>query len=176
MRRIFGSLMALALAFGSGCSESDEAAGGASAKGAAIQARSLPAIWADILAQRDRVQAAVSKGTDMWHEDCAEVSSAATVLEALSLELIQGVADLPSVEDRRKSIQTLIGFLQTTIVTLRSDAIDETVGELPGVMIGFDALLQNFENHFTRDEIGSESVTSHPGFNPFYPAPPPSPI
>ena len=176
MRRIVGSLVVLALTFGTGCSDSDKAGGGASGEGATVQARSLPAIWADILTQRDRVHAAVSKGTDMWHEDCAEVVSAAAALDALALELIQRVTVEPSVEDRRKGILNLLGYFQSAVAALRSAAIDEIVGTLPDVMIGTDALLQGIENTFTRDEIGSESVVTHPGFNPVHPPAMPSPI
>ncbi len=171
MRRIVGSLMVLALALGLGCSNSDQTSGGAT-----IQSRPMPAIWADILTQRDLMQAAVSKGTDMWHEDCAQVSAAAAEIDKLAVELNQRVAEEASVADRRKGIENLIGYLQSAASTQRTAAIDEVIGSMPGVMIGIDALLQGLEKHFTRDEIGSESVVTRPGFNPVHPPPPPSPV
>lgn len=176
MRRIVGSLVVLALTLGSGCSKSDKAAGSTSGETATVQARSLPAIWKDILAQRDRAHAAISKDTDMWHEDCAEVSSAAVALDPLVLELSQGAAAQVSDPTRSGAIQQTIGYLQITLVQLRSEAIDETVGDLPGLMIGLDAVLQGLEATFTRDEIGSESVVTRPGFNPVRPPPAPSPV
>jgi hypothetical protein len=176
MRRIVGSLVVLALALGTGCSESDEAAAGASVEGAAVKARSLPEIWADILAQRDRLHAAISKGTEMWHEDCAEVASAAVAFDPLVVELGQRATEQLTAEPRHRGIQELCGYLQATTSMLRSEAIEEKVGVLPGLLISVDALLQGLENHFTREEIGNESVVTRPGFNPVRPPPPPSPV
>ena len=112
----------------------------------------------------------------MWHEDCAEVASAAAALDPLAIELSQRVEERVSDEVRRRGIQDLTGYLQTTILRLRSEAIDETIGALPGLMIAMDALLQGLETHFTREEIGNESVVTRPGFNPFHPPPAPSPV
>ena len=172
MRRIVGSLMALALIFATGCSDSEDAAG----EGAVVQARSLPAIWADVLVQRDHVQAATSKGTDMWHEDCAAVSAATAKLDELAVEMLQRVGVMPSVADRRLGIQNLIGNYQGLLAKMRSDAIDEMVGTMPTLMISLDSFLRGIEGHFTPEEIGSESVASRPGFKTIQPPPPPSPI
>ena len=176
MRRILGSLLVLALAFAVGCSKSDETPGGGLGEGATVQARALPAIWAEILTQRDRVHAAVSKGTDMWHEDCAEVSSAAAAMDALVIELNRRVAEEPSLEARRKHIGELVGYLQVTNKALREKAIDEVIGPFPALMIGLDAVLQAVEDVFSRDEIGSESVVTRPGFNTVRPPQVASPV
>lgn len=175
MLRIAGSLMVLALAFGGGCSGPDDS-GGAAATGGAIEARAVSEIWADILTQRDRVQVAVAKGTEMWHEDCEEVASAAAALDALANELGKRVAETPSFESRRLGLQEVVGYLQVTATTLRTKAVEEIVGDLPAIMIGLDYLLQNMEGAFTREEIGSESIVKRPGFNPVRPPPPPSPV
>ena len=176
MRRILGSLLVLALGSAVGCSKSNETPAGGSAESATVQPRALPAIWADILAQRDRVHAAVSKGTDMWHEDCAEVSSAAAAMDALLVELNRRVAEEPSLEARRRHIDELVGYLQVTSSTLREKAVDEVVGPFPALMIGLDAVLKSVEGAFTSDEIGSESVVTRPGFNTVRPARAASPV
>jgi len=176
MRRIVGSLLVLALTFAVGCSKSDDKSGGAPAESATVQARSLPAIWSDVLKQRDRIQVATAKGTDMWHEDCAEVASAAGALDALVVELNRRIAEEPSLEARRRRIDEMVGYLQVTSTTLRSTAVDESIGPFPALMIGFDAVLKGVEDVFTKDEIGSESVVTHPGFNTVRPPLPPSPV
>lgn len=176
MRRILGFLTVLALVLGTGCEKPAETADATSTEGEPIKARDLPTIWADLLAQRDRIHAAVSKGTDMWHPDCEEVSAAAAAVDGLSLELGQRVeADL-SVEARRRSIHEVISYMQTTASSLRENAIEETIGAMPPHMIALDAILQALENRFTPEEIGSVSVVSRPGFNPIHPPQPPSPI
>ena len=176
MGRIVGTLVVLALALGSGCSKSDQAAGGAADASTTVQARSMPLIWLDILAQRDRIYAAVSKGTDMWHEDCAQVSSAAAALDPLAIEFGRSVAVFPSGDTRRTGVELLLGYLQATTSTLRAAAIEEQVGSLPAMMIGLDALLQGIESSLGNAELGGESVVTRPGFNPERPPPPPSPI
>lgn len=176
MRSIVGLLMALALSLGSGCQESVETESGAGAEGGQIQARSLPVIWLDVLAQRDRIHEAVSKGTDMWHEECAQISSAAVSIDGLALEIRQRIAENPSTEPRFRALADLLGYLQVSAAAFRENAVEEVIGAFPSLMIGLDALLQGIENHFTRDEIGSESVVTRPGFNTVHPPPPPSPV
>jgi len=176
MRRTFGTLLVVVLAFGSGCSDSDPAAGGASGESTTVQPRSLPLIWLDILAQRDRIQAATAKGTDMWHEDCAQVSSAAAALDPLAVEFGKSVAVFPAADPRRIGAELLLGYLLATSSTMRSAAIEEQVGSLPAMMIGLDALLQGLESNVGTAELGGESVVTRPGFNPVRPPPPPSPI
>jgi hypothetical protein len=176
MRRIVGTLVVLALALGTGCSESSDTPAGAAGGSTTVQARSLAAVWADVLTQRDRIHEAVSKGTDMWHEDCAQVSAATASLDSLAVELGKSVAVLPEGEARRTGVELLLGYLQATTSTMRAAAIEEQVGSLPGMMIGLDALLQGIESHLTPEELGSQSVVTRPGFNPVRPPPPPSPI
>jgi len=47
---------------------------------------------------------------------------------------------------------------------------------LPGGMIQLDAYLRGLESHFTPEQLGGQSVTTRPGFNPEPPAPPLSPV
>lgn len=176
MHRIVGTLVVVALALCSGCSDSDPAAGGAAGESATVQARSLPEVWLDILAQRDRIQAATSKGTDMWHDDCAQVSAAAAALDPLLVEFGKSVQVIPAGDERRTGAELLLGYLQATSATMRSAAIEEQVGSLPGMMIGLDALLQGLEASVGTAELGGVSVATRPGFNPTRPPPPPSPI
>jgi hypothetical protein len=173
MHRIVGTLVVVALAFGSGCSDSDPAEGGESAT---VQARSMSEVWLDMLVQRDRIHAATSKGTDMWHEDCAEVSAAAAALDPLLVEFGKSVQVIPVGDERRIGAELLLGYLQATSSTMRSAAIEEQVGSLPGMMIGLDALLQGLEASVGTAELGGVSVATRPGFNPVRPPPPPSPI
>jgi hypothetical protein len=176
MHRIVGTLVALALAFGSGCSDSDPAAGGAATKSATVQPRSLPVVWLDILAQRDRIQVATAKGTDMWHEDCSEVSSAAAALDPLVIEFGKSVAVFPVGDLRRTGAELELGYLLSTTSTIRATAVEEQVGKLPALMIGLDAVLQGLESSVGTAELGGVSVLTRPGFNSVRPPPPPSPI
>ncbi len=175
MRWMVGALVVAALALG-GCSDSGTTGGEPAAAVSTVQPRSVAVVWADILGQRDQIYSAVSKGTDMWHEDCAQVSAAAAAMDALAVELGKSIVVIPSSDPRRGGVELLLGYLQTTTSSLRSAAIEEHVGSLPAMMIGLDALLQGIESHLTREELGAESVVKRPGFNPVRPPPPPSPI
>ena len=175
MRRMIGTLLLAALALG-GCSDSEPGAAEGAIPGATVQPRKLSLVWLDILDQRDRIYAAVSKGTDMWHEDCAQVSAAAAVLDKLAVELGGSLGVIPAGDPRRGGVELMLGYLQTTAHSLRSAAIEEEVGALPATMIGLDALLQGIESHLTPEEIGHQSVTKRPGFNPVRPPPKASPI
>jgi hypothetical protein len=172
MLRFAVSLLALALIVGTGCSRSDDAAKGA----AGVQARNLPEIWADILKQRDLMEVAVSKGTDMWHEDCAAVAKVAVKLDELAIEMRERTRQMTSIEDRRRNVDTVLGVFQSLISQIHNHATQENVGEMSNLIISLDAVLRGVENNFSADEIGSESVATHPHFNPVKPPPPPSPI
>jgi hypothetical protein len=176
MSRIAGSLLVVVLGLGSGCSDSEPTASDAPPASSTVQARSVPVVWADILAQRDRIQVAVSKGADMWHEECAEVSSAAAALDPLFVEFGKSVAALPGMDYRLNGVELLLGYLLATSATIRSAAVEEQVGVLPGMMNGLDALLHGTESHLKREELGPESVVTRPGFNPTLSPPPPSPV
>jgi len=176
MLRFVGPLVALALVFVTGCSGSDDAGGSATGAGASVGARNLPEIWADVLKQRDLIQVAISKGHEMWHEDCAAVSSGAGRLDELAVEMLERTRQMPSVEDRRRGIESVMGHFQAVISQMRNEALQENVGEMPGMIISLDAFLRGIENHFTPEEIGSDSVATHPNFNPVRPPPPPSPV
>jgi len=73
-------------------------------------------------------------------------------------------------------VESLIGLYQSLLSQLHNHAIQENVGEMPGLMISLDATLRSIENHFSAEEIGTESVATHPNFNPVKPPPPPSPV
>lgn len=175
MPRFAGCFVALALiVVGTGCSRSDEAGGAA---GGSVQARELPEIWADTLKQRDLMQVAVSKGMEnMWHEECAAIAAVAVKLDELAIELGVRTRQMPSIQDRRRGIENLVGLYQSLISQLHNHAIQENVGEMPGLMISLDATLRSIENHYSAEEIGSDSVATHPNFNPVKPPPPPSPV
>ena len=174
MQRITAALLVLAISIGTGCSRSDDATG--SVASSTIQARELPAIWADVLVERDRIQAATAKEHEMWHEDCATVADAAAKLEGLATEMALQIAVMPTIADRRVGIQRQMGNYQGLLRQLRGTAIQEIVGEMPNSMIALDAYLRGIEGQFTLAEIGGESVVTHPKFNPIKPPPPPSPI
>lgn len=176
MHRIVGALVVVALAFGSGCSDSDPAAGSAPAESTTVKPRSLPEVWLDILVQRDRIQSAVAKGTDMWHEDCAQVSAASAALDGLAVEFGKSVAVFPAGDQRRIGAELLMGYLQQTSATLRTTAIEEQIGSLPGMLIGLDALLKGIEATVGTADLGGVSAATRPGFNPVRPPAPPSPI
>jgi phenylacetate-coenzyme A ligase PaaK-like adenylate-forming protein len=175
MRWMAGTLLVAALALG-GCSDSDTAGGEAAPASTAIEARPLREIWPDILTRRDEIHAAISKGTDMWHEDCAQVSAAAAALDTLAVELGQGSTQIPANEVRRTGLSLLVSYLQTTAMSLREAAIEEHVAKLQSMMIGLDALLEGIETNLTAEERANQSVVTRPGFNPSRPPPPPSPV
>jgi hypothetical protein len=176
MRRIAGSLArslaVLALVVATGCSGSGEEG----AKTATVQARELPAIYSDILDARDRAHKAIAKGTDMWHEDCAEVSAATGQLETLLTEVQQRASQMPELGTAITGLESHIGLTLGVVTMMRENAVQEVVGMLPGNMIQLDAFLRGLETHFTPEQIGGKSVTTRPGFNPNPPPPPPSPI
>lgn len=176
MRRITAAILALSLCLTAGCWRSDSEKSGSAADADTVQARELSAIWADILTQRDRIQAATAKKHEMWHEECAAVSSAAAELEKLATEMNGRIARMSALGERKNGIQSVVGNLEGLIEKLRSAAIHEVVGEMPNLMISLDASLRGLEGHFTPQEIGGESVANRPGFNPVQPPPPASPI
>jgi hypothetical protein len=122
------------------------------------------------------MEVAVRKGTDMWHEECAAVANVAVKLDALAIEMGARTRQMPSVEDRRRGIDSLIGMFQSLISQIHNHAVQENVGEMSGLIISLDATLRAIENHFSAEELGSDSVATHPNFNPVKPPPPPSPI
>lgn len=172
MKRIAASLVLLALALGAGCSGS----GDESKKSETIEAREVPAIYADILAQRDLIHAAISKGTAMWHEDCAQVVAAANELNDLFLELQKRAATLPSLDERRRGFESHAGLTLGLVATMEERARGEIVGALPALMIELDRFLLGLEHYFTPEQLGGRAVAQQPGFNPNRPPPPPSPI
>ncbi len=112
MRPILGSLVVLALAVGAGCGEPAETPASPSSEGAPIARASYPSIWVDILEQRDRVHAAVSKGTDMWHPECKEVSAGSAAIGALAIEMSQRVDQQLPEDVRRRGVTDDLGYLQ----------------------------------------------------------------
>lgn len=175
MRRTAGSLatplIVLALIAGTGCSGSEEGA-----KTATVQPRSAAAAYGDILAQRDRAQKAISKGTEMWHEDCAEVAGASAQLESLLTELQQRASETPALAGQQAGIHSHIGLTLGVVAQMRENAVQEIVGMLPGSMIQLDSFLRGLESYFPPDQLGGQSVTTRPGFNPNPPPPPLSPV
>jgi hypothetical protein len=112
----------------------------------------------------------------MWHEDCAEVSAGASQLETLLTELQIRVAQEQTFGDAARGIDSHVGLTLGVVTTLRDNAVQEVVGMLPGGMIQLDAFLRGLESHFTPDQLGGQSVTTRPGFNPNPPPAPPSPV
>jgi hypothetical protein len=174
MNRIAAAALVIALCFGTGCSDKDEATGAADKT--TIQAREVPVIWSEILAERDVIQAAVAKKHEMWHEDCAAVAKAATRLETLTAEMLARVGQMTGLGVRRNGIVPLLGSIEILLTKLRTSAVQETVGDMPALMIALDAYLSGLENHFMPEEIGDDRVVTRPGFNPNAPPPPPSPV
>lgn len=172
MKRIAGSLVVLALVAATGCSRSSEDG----ARPASVQARDIRAIYADILAQRDRVRKATSKGTEMWHEDCAEVSAAAAELETLLAELQQRAAATPELAGQMTGLESHVGLTLGVLTSLRDNAAQEVVGMLPPSANQLDAYLRGLESHFTPEQLGGESIENRPGFDPSPPAAPLSPV
>ena len=172
MRRIAGSWIVLGLILTAGCSGSGEKGGAAGV----VQARELPAIYGDILTQRDRIQKAIGKSPDMWHEDCAEVAAGASELENLLTELMQRTTQMPELGEAATGVQSHVGLTLGVIAAMRDNAIQEIVGMLPGSMIQLDAYLRGLESHFTPEQLGGQSVTTRPNFNPEPPPPALSPV
>jgi hypothetical protein len=172
MRRFVGSWLVLGLLCAAGCSGSGDDAKGPGV----VEARDVQAIYADMLTQRDRIQKAIGKGTEMWHEDCAEAAAGAAELETLMTELLQRTSQMPELADAARGVQSHVGLMLGVITTLRDHAVQEVVGMLPGSMIQLDAYMRGLESLFTPEQLGGQSVTTHPNFNPEPPKPPLSPV
>jgi hypothetical protein len=171
MKRIAGSLVVLGLFF-AGCSGSGEEA----AKSGVVEPRELSVIYGDVLKQRDRIEKAIGKGSEMWHEDCAEVASASAELETLMTEVLMRATQMPELGEAIRGVESHVGLTMGVIANLRETAVQEVVGMLPGGMIQLDAFLRGLETHFTPEQLGGQSVTTRPNFNPEPPAPPHSPV
>jgi hypothetical protein len=90
--------------------------------------------------------------------------------------MLERTRHMPSVDDRRRVIESQLGYFQSMVSQIHDHATQENVGEMPGLMISLDAMLRSIENLYSAEEIGGESVATHPNFNPVRPPPPPSPI
>lgn len=163
--------LALAAAFAGACSRSEQE----SRPGAA---RSLSAIWTDVLAQRDAIQTLMNKPLeDVTHEDCSALGDAARKLDGYMNELRGAVAAKSEKDEGRlRAIGDVILRMQSTTSQIRESALAEAPGAWAQLRYPFDQTVRSVETYFSADELGGQSVLTRPNFETKPIPPPPSPI
>ncbi|MFI5315999.1 MAG: hypothetical protein ACHQ6T_09865 [Myxococcota bacterium] len=168
----FAVSLMLVAALGGGCSRSRES------KPPTPSARSLAAIWSDILAQRDAMHAIFTKDLELvTHEDCASVSAAARRIDELTSEFVNrvGATSAPG-EGRLRALGDALGRVSAVLAKVRETALAEAPGAWVGLRFPLDQSLKGLESYFTADDLGNQSVTARPDFETSPPPPPFSPI
>jgi hypothetical protein len=155
--------LSLAAVLGSGCSRSRESK---PAEATATKARSLAAIWADVITQRDVMhQIFVKKIEDVTHEDCAQLGAAARRLDALTTELTNHLGGMSGQDaGRLRQVGDVITRISAVINKIRDSALAESPGVWPQLRFPLDQSLRMFETYFSPADLGNESVTNRPGF------------
>jgi hypothetical protein len=155
--------LSLAAVLGSGCSRSRESK---PAEATPAKARSLAAIWADVLTQRDVMhQIFMKKLEDVTHEDCSELGVAARRLDTLTTELTNQLGGMSGQDaGRLRQIGDVITRISAVINKIRDSALAESPGAWPQLRFPLDQSLRLFESYFSVADLGSESVTNRPGF------------
>jgi hypothetical protein len=164
-------VLSLAALLAAGCSRSgdskppaDKAIGGT---------RPVAEIWADVLAERDKIHEAFVKELEaVTHEDCAAVGASAQRLDALYTELVNHLG-ARSGDDlgRMRQLGDAIRGASAVVQKVRESALAEAPGSWPPLRFPFDRSLRDVERYFTAEELASGSVVNRPGFEA---APPPA--
>ncbi|HTO07008.1 MAG TPA: hypothetical protein VMR86_08090 [Myxococcota bacterium] len=171
MTRRSAARPALALAFAAllvaACSRGHEAP-------KPVAGRTLAQIWPDILEQRDVIHAGFAKPLEeVTHQDCADVDAAARKIDALTSELGGALVPLKLDPGRMRALGNAVSSLSAVTQQIRETALAEAPGAWPRLRFPLDASLRAFENFFSADDLGHQSVTLRPGFET---APLPAPL
>jgi hypothetical protein len=131
------------------------AAGGACRKtgeNTAAAPRSIAAVWADILGQRDAMHELMTKALeDVTHEDCAQVGAGARQLESLMNELTASVAsDKSQTEGHLRALGEILGLVGQTVTKIRETALAEMPGAWPKLRFPLDQSLRDVETFASR--------------------------
>lgn len=152
--------LALVALFAAGCGrgrESSPQSGG----------RKLADVWKEILAQRDVIHGLFMKPLEeVTHEDCANLGAAARQIDALTSELGNTLSSTSGGSDsgRLRSVGGAVTRISSVTQRIREVALAEAPGAWPELRFPLDQSLRGFENLFTPDDLGRESVTLRPGF------------
>lgn len=165
------SLVAL---LGAACSRSGDSKPATAGK----TTRSIAAIWADVLTQRDQIHLIfVENLEDVTHEDCAALGASARSIDELLSELVNQMSAKSGQGDGRlRAIGDVVSRTTGVLSKIRETALAESPGAWPNLRYPLDQGLRELETYFTADDLAQESVMNRPGFET-KPIPPPlSPI
>jgi hypothetical protein len=168
MQRCFAVNLTVALSLAAllavGCSRSGDSKPAADA--AVAGTRSLAAIWADVLTQRDVIhQIFVEDLEAVTHQDCADLGAAARRLDDLYSELATHLsAKSGQADGRLRAIGEIVARASGVVAKIRESALAEAPGVWITLRYPLDQSLRELESYFTADELAQESVMSRPGF------------
>jgi len=151
--------LGLIAALAAGCSRSDDAP-------KAAPARPLSAVWPELLAQRDAIQALMNKPLEeVTHEDCSALGASARKVNDLTGEILLTVPTMVSQDEMKlRSIGDVIIQLQGVTAKIRESALAEAPGQWVQFRFPLDQSLRNFESFFTPEEVGGQSVATRENF------------
>ena len=166
------SLAALLLA---GCSRSGDSKPAAAPTGQ----RTIAAVWADMLTERDQIHLVFIKDLEeVTHQDCRDMGAAAGRMNELYSELLNILGAQSTVEDRGKmrALGDAVGRASSLVTRIRESALAEAPGMWPAMRFPLDQSLRDVESYFTAADLNSESIVKRPGFETVPPARAPSAI
>jgi hypothetical protein len=168
--------LSLAALLGIGCSRSGDSK--APSDAAIAGTRTIAAIWADVLTQRDVIHLIFVKDLeDVTHEDCSAVGAAARRLDELYSELASHVsAKGGQAEGPMRALGDVTMRASGVVAKVRETALAEAPGAWANLRYPLDQSLRELESYFTADELAQESVMNRPGFEAKPPEAPVSPI
>jgi hypothetical protein len=151
--------LGLAAALAVGCSRSGE-----TPKTAPM--RPLSAIWPEVLAQRDTMQALMLKPLEeVTHADCTALGAAARKVDELTGEILSYVPTMPNQDEAKlRALGDVIIHMQSVTAKIRESALAEAPGQWVGLRFPLDQTLRGFESYFTPEEVGGQSVASRENY------------
>jgi hypothetical protein len=169
---VAASLAALLLL---GCSRSSDSKPAAALPGQ----RTIAAIWADLLTQRDQIHLVFIKDMELvTHQDCRDMGAAAARMNELYSELLNVLGAQTTLEDRGRvrALGDAVGRASSVSTRIRESALMEAPGMWPAMRYPLDQSLRDVESYFTAADLNSESIVNRPGFEPTPLPPAPSAI
>ena len=132
----------------------------------AAPARPLSAIWPEVLAQRDAMQALFAKPLEeVTHDDCSALGAAARKVDELTNEVLSYVPTIPNMEEARlRALGNMIIQLQGVMAKVRESALAEAPGQWVQLRFPLDQSLRGVESYFTPGEIGGQSVAARENY------------
>ena len=128
--------------------------------------RPLSAIWPEVLAQRDTMQALLDKPLEeVTHEDCSALGAAARKVDELTGEVLSYAPTVPNQDEGRlRAIGDVIIHMQGVTAKIRESALAESPGQWIQLRFPLDQSLRAVESYFTPEELGGQSVATRENF------------